>query len=299
MGSPCIISCSAFRCFELLSAPANRRTEAIGILGAAGFAGMIIGPSLADWILAGEVRERVQFYRLFSIALAALLFPAISLLVIPKVRRKPGKPDEGVRLADFIRTSTKYWPGATSAIVLVFGLCMTIPFIFLASFVDAVAPNTTFHAVGVFFLGYAGWGMLLRVTTSHLVDRIGRGKVLFTGTLFMAAQMFAFLAVSPDNLWTLLIPALLGGTGHALMFHTMMSLMLESFPSRLRGTGSAISLMTLDAGMICGAPILGWIAKHFGYIPVFMTIGCCCLLAAAVYGRSLLRNQAAEAEPVC
>ncbi|HIF34805.1 MAG TPA: MFS transporter [Planctomycetaceae bacterium] len=275
------------------SAPPSRRTEAIGILGAAGFAGMIIGPYLADWILAGEVRERAQFYRLFSIALVALLFPAISLLVIPKVRRTPGSPQDGVRLSDFIRTSTAYWPGATSAVVLAFGLCMTIPFIFLASFVDTIAPNTSFRAVGVFFLGYAGWGIILRVATSHLVDRIGRGKVLFTGTLFMAAQMFAFLAVSPDNLWTLLIPALLGGTGHALMFHTMMSLMLESFPPHLRGTGSALSLMTLDAGMICGAPILGWIAKNHGYMPVFITIGCSCLIAAAVYGMTLRRDQIA------
>jgi MFS family permease len=277
------------------SAPAHRRTEAIGILGAAGFMGMIFGPYLADSILAGDVRSQSQFFQLFTIAFAVILAPALSLLVIPKLERTRRGPAKGVRLVDFFRTAAAYWPGTIIAVVLAFGLCMTVPFVFLASFVDAIAPHTAFKGVGVFFIGYAGWGLFLRVSTSHLPDRIGRRRVLLLGTLFMAAQMFAFLLVTPDNLWTLLIPALLGGTGHALMFHTMMSLMLESFPDEVRGTGSALSLMTLDAGMICGAPILGWIAKFHGYVPVFVTIATCCLVSAITYAASILLKAPARA----
>jgi MFS family permease len=277
------------------SAPPHRRTEAIGILGAAGFMGMLIGPILADVILAGEQRTEMQFFRLFTIALAVLFAPLMSLLVIPALKRDTDKPATGVRLSDFVRMATKYWPGAVIWVVLAFGLCMTVPFVFLPSYIDEIAPNTTFYAVGLYFAGYAGWGLLLRVSTSHLHDKMGRGKVLLLGTAFMGAQMFTFLAVSPQNLWTLLIPALLGGTGHALMFHTMMSLTLESFPEELRGTGSALSLMTLDAGMLCGAPAIGWIASQWGFIPAFGLIGACCVLSAFVYGASILRGQAQPA----
>lgn len=275
------------------SAPVHRRTEAIGILGAAGFMGMIFGPYFADKILAGESRDWGQFYQLFSIALGVILVPALSLIVIPKLGSKQLGKNDGVRLIDFFRTAADYWPGTIVTVVLAFGLCMTVPFIFLASFVDAIAPGTEFPGVGVFFMGYAGWGLLLRVSTSHMPDRLGRGKVLLVGALFMTAQMGAFFLVTPDNLWTLLIPALLGGTGHALMFHTMMSLMLEAFPDEVRGTGSALSLMTLDAGMICGAPLLGWIAKHYGFMPVFAFIALCCLLSALTYGWSRMPSRAA------
>ncbi|MEM7559710.1 MAG: MFS transporter, partial [Planctomycetota bacterium] len=68
------------------------------------------------------------------------------------------------------------------------------------------------------------------------------------------------------------IPAVLAGLGHSLMFHTMTSLTIQSFPQEYRGTGSALALMTLDLGTLLGAPVLGWIGAEFGYSMLFNTI---------------------------
>ena len=84
----------------------------------------------------------------------------------------------------------------------------------------------------------------------------------------------------------IVVPGLLTGLGHSLMFHTMTSLTLDPFPYAVRGTGSALALMMLDAGTFFGAPILGWIGKGYGFPVLFSAIGGFCLLAAFAYATS-------------
>ena len=98
-----------------------------------------------------------------------------------------------------------------------------------------------------------------------------------------------------------MIPALICGTGHSLMFHTGTSLVLESFPSSVRGTGSSLSLTMLDVGLIAGAPVLGSIADRFGYDWLFITVGTSCFVVGAVYAWSSIpvwRARRAELEEV-
>ena len=70
-----------------------------------------------------------------------------------------------------------------------------------------------------------------------------------------------------------MVPAILTGTGHGLMFHTMTSLTLENYPMAVRGSGSALALMMLDLGTIVGAPVLGLIGERFGFAILFGSIG--------------------------
>ena len=63
-------------------APPHRRTEAIGTLGAAGFAGMLLGPYLGDVILGGAERTRDDFTLLFVVATAVLPLPALLLFFV-------------------------------------------------------------------------------------------------------------------------------------------------------------------------------------------------------------------------
>jgi len=107
--------------------------------------------------------------------------------------------------------------------------------------------------------------------------------VLLIGMAFMSGGMFCFSFVDAAASWLIVIPALLTGTGHGLMFHTMTSLTLRSFPSQVRGTGSALALMMLDLGTIAGAPALGIIGDEFGYGALFGSIGAFCLLNGLIY----------------
>lgn len=269
-----------------LIAPARRRTEAIGTLGISGFLGMLSGPYLGDIILGSETtRQRGDFDALFLTAAAALALPGVLLFFLrpPPVGSRP-RP---VRLGEFLRTVRRHWPGTILLVNAVFGLCMAVPFGFLADYADKFRLSTPeVSGIGVFFVGYAGCGIAVRLAFRRLPDRRGRRKVLLGGLVFFGAGMLCFLAVEPAQPRWLIVPGLVCGLGHGLTFHTMTSLTLESFPSHVRGTGSALAFMLVDFGMIAGAPILGEIAAAFGYAALFVTVGASCLATAAIYTAS-------------
>jgi MFS family permease len=230
-------------------------------------------------------RDRGAFVMVFVAAAIGCIVPAILLcfLRVPPVAGSRAQPS----LIDFIRTTRSYWPGPILLVDLAFGICMTVPFVFLASYVDQVGLRIPgLSVIGLFFWCYAGWGLTVRLTLRQIPDRLGRRKVLLVGMLCMSAGMFCFWLVDPQTPWMIVIPALVTGTGHGLMFHTMTSLTIESFPIPVRGTGASLALMMLDAGTIAGAPALGQVADRFGFDWMFCAIGIFSLSVAGVYGYS-------------
>lgn len=251
--------------------PRERRTEAIGIVGAGGFIGMLVGPVLGDVLIQSSNPVSEDFNMLFLLAGCFMILPGLLLLLLPPTRLSESRGN--VKLRDFISIIRQHWPGMILLVDIAFGLCMTVPFGFLATFIDVeklVAPGIS--VIGIYFWSYAGWGLTVRVGLRKWPDEVGRRKVLLVGMFFMTAGMFSYLLVDRDHVWLIMVPALICGTGHALMFHTMTALTLERFPYEVRGTGSTFSLMALETGMICGAPILGIIA-HRSYHQMFVVLG--------------------------
>ena len=266
-------------------APEARRTEAIGVLGCGGFVGIIVGPFLGQLILTGD-RSRDDFVFLFLAATGALLLPTLFLLLLPDQDRSGGTGQ--FRLRSFLESGRNHWPGAICLVQFTFGMCMTVPFIFMTRFVDEIAASYpgSFQdsAVSWFFVCYAGWGLTVRLASRRLPDRIGRRKVLLAGCLTMGSGMLIFSRIDEANPWTqLIVSALVCGTGHALMFHTATALFMEPFPAEKRGTGAALSLMVMDTGMLGGAPLLGIVAERSGYGAVSLIVAGACFAAGAVY----------------
>ncbi|MDA1014449.1 MAG: MFS transporter [Planctomycetota bacterium] len=261
-------------------APPDRRTEAIGSLGIAGFLGMVLGPMSGDLILL-QGRTREVYELMFVVGAAALVIPAILLLLVPN-------PAEHRRsstgMGEFTHIVRRHWPGMTVVGVLAaFGLCMNVPFVFLADFVDRMRLETTIPAVTLFFLCYSSVGISIRTLGRRIPERIGRRKVLLAGTVFMSAGMMCFLIIDTDHPYLIILPAMTCGMGHAFIYHTCSSLFLESFADEVRGVGAAFSLMVLDTGMIGGGPLLGLIADHWGYHAMFPTIAGVTLTAGILY----------------
>ena len=251
--------------------PKARRTEAIGIVGAGGFIGMLVGPALGEMLIGSSNPTEADFFGLFVAAGLFMVLPACLLTLLPPTRLS--ETPAAVSLKDFLKTIERHWPGMILLVDLAFGLCMTVPFGFLATFIDVeqlVIPGIP--VIGLYFWCYAGWGLTVRVGLRKWPDQIGRRKILLVGMCFMTSGMFSYLLVDTDHVWMIIVPALICGTGHALMFHTMTALTLERFPYEVRGTGSTFSLMTLETGMICGAPILGIFAHH-SYHQMFVVLG--------------------------
>lgn len=281
------------------TSPDHRRTEAIGVFGIGGFLGMLLGPLMGDLFLAD--RERANFVALFLVAAAANVLPAMGVFLLRDSDRQ-GR-GSSVRLKEFVRVVRRHWPGLILLVDFAFGVCMTAPFIFVASFIDHASLHLKHVSViGLFFFCYAGLGIVVRLWSRRLPDRIGARRVLLVGMCFMSLGMLSFGWVTADRVWLIMVPAFLAGIGHSLMFHTMTSLTLENFPSEVRGTGSALALMMLDLGTIAGAPVLGLIGERYGYAALFATIGLLCLSVGVAYAASRIRlaaaKLAANVEPV-
>lgn len=266
-------------------APPHRRTEAIGVFGASGFVGMFLGPALGDLLLNGVDRSWWTFAGYFGAVTFAVAGSTL-LLAIVRPTTNNNAEQIPIGLVQFTRTALRHWPGMVLLVNVMFGVCMTVPFGFLAKYIDHEKLSPT--GVGAFFFVYAGWALILRVVLRDLPDRYGRRKVLLAGLILFGVGSFTFAWVDVGHAWRLIVPALLCGAGHSLMFHTMVSLAIERFPGHLRGTGSVLALMHLDMGQIAGAPLLGEIAFLFGFDRLFEAVGVGCLIVAGIYAWSFL-----------
>lgn len=266
-------------------APERRRTEAIGILGVGGFVGMLIGPLIGDLFLGTEDRTRDNFVLLFVVAGCANIVPAVLLYFVRSPEtNKSTQQSRSMRIRDFVGTVRKFWPGTILLVNLGFGACMTVPFGFLASYIDEAPLRISgMSELGYFFLIYALFGICFRVGLRRYPERFGPKRILVCGLVVMSLGMFSFSIVGAANPMLLAVPALLCGVGHSLTFHTMTSLTIEPFPRELRGTGSALALMMLDLGMFAGAPVLGLIGDNFGYSALFCSVGAFCLVCTGIY----------------
>ena len=260
MVAPAIVFTSSLAYIAHMTPPA-RLAEAIGTLGAAGLIGIGTGPLLGDLYLGqADQRGYGDFVLLFGTA-AVVAFAAA--LTLPFLKPTPPHP-EGRRTA-FLAALHTYWPGWSLLICFAFGICMAVQFGFLAKFADAA----NIGSLGLYFVIYAIWAVMLRIQFRTLPQRIGRRRLLVIGMSFWALGLVTFAFV--DRPLMLILPAILCGTGHAFSFPPMTALVMQSFPTALRGTGSAVALMALDTGTLGSSPVIGWIAFHHGYPTMFLT----------------------------
>ena len=265
-------------------APPSRKAEAIGTLGAAAFLGIVFGPLVGELVLSAD-QTRDEFETLFIGGVVLLVLPVSMLMLLRTAASEPGHGS--TRIIEFLRTSRRHWPGMVVMMQITFGLCMTVPFVFLTKFIDDTGlVDGGFSRVSLFFMCYAGWGLTLRIVFRRTPDRLGRRKILLTGSVVMSLGMFSFLLVDSDHGHLIVIPALLCGTGHSLMYHTCTSLFLDSFPAEVRGAGSALSMVALDFGMVGGAQVLGEMAHRYGYNLIFLIVAGVTLTTATVYALS-------------
>ena len=68
--------------FAAQIAPSLRRAESIGTIGLAGFAGMMIGPTLGDWVFAGGGESMTPYHVFFSASAACSLAAGACMYLI-------------------------------------------------------------------------------------------------------------------------------------------------------------------------------------------------------------------------
>lgn len=266
--------------------PPQRRTEIIGNLGSSGFIGMVLGSNLGDWILRVVPDGRPQFLALFGgAALLGLCYLGIVLAITRGQQHWVEHPSPPA-----YKLLVRHWPGAVVAVALLMGLGITVTTVFFTRF----ATSQGIDGIGLFFTGYAISAFCFRIAVQNWGRTIGRHWMLVRGLLGHAVGhlMLAFATQS----WQFILPSIVCGFGHALLFPGVVSLGAGAFPKQARGSGTAIILGFVDGGSVLFAPLLGRIIVNYDFQTMFFVSSAITFTTALCYAVVAIRYPDEEAQ---
>ncbi|NMC19908.1 MAG: MFS transporter [Thermogutta sp.] len=276
-------------------APRGRLAEVIGIFGSAGFAGVILGAPLADWLFSGAVPTRQLMDEMFLIAagLCALSLPLA--WIVPSGNEEQaaiassGGASRGrrrkARVEPIFTTLRRYSPGPLIAIGIVAGAGLNIPQTFLPRYVADFQQNV----ISSFFVVYALTALVVRAVLLRRLQRLGMERIIIGGMGLLTLAFLLFLPVRDPM--GLLLPGLVFGLAHAVLFPAIVGLGSGAFPKRHRGLATTLMLAVLDAGLFVGAPMVGALlraAESLGlprYPAMFFSVAVAMLIADGLYAR--------------
>ena len=235
--------------------PPDRRTEVIGNLGSSGFVGMILGSNLGDIILYAVSEPRMQFFYLFGGAgLIGICYLGlvIALTYDQEIEKRTPSPIA-------LKLMFRFWPGSVVFAAMTMGLGVTATQTFLTRY----ATSQKIEGIGIFFTGFAISAFVFRLLVQNWNRTIGRHWMLVRGLMghIVGHLLLAFVSES----WQFILPSIICGFGHALLFPAVVSLGSGAFPKERRGAGTAIILGFTDFGSLIYAPLLGRIGDQFGF----------------------------------
>ena len=259
--------------------PVRRMAEMIGMLGTAGFFGIVTGTQLGDLLCGTEVIQRDQVDRMFlvagSLALAAMAFAWTATWghPAPVSRRRP----------PMFWTIRRYHPGTVLLVGVAMGAGISLPTTFLRTY----AAELGIAKIGLFFAVYSPAAILTRVLTRRLPERLGLMPMILLGLVALVAGQLLMLVVRSE--WYFVFPGIGYGVAHAILFPTVIAAGSRTFPSRHRGLGTTLMLAMYDIGQLIGAPSAGAIL-HFssnwglpGYPTLFVAVATVLVAAGLVY----------------
>jgi MFS family permease len=268
--------------------PPHRRTEVIGNLGSSGFVGLILGSNIGDWIVRSVPPGRLQFQLLFGLATVVGFVYLIIVVVMTHGQQWPHRRSA----APAFRQLFHHWPGMVVLAAMVMGLGVVVTTVFLTRF----ATGRGIEGIGVFFTGYAISAFCFRLLAASWSRTIGRHWMLVRG---LAGHAIGHLMLAyATSGWHFIIPSIICGFGHSLLFPAIVSLGAGAFPKEARGSGTAIILAFVDFGQFIFAPILGRIIVHYDFPTMFLVSSAIGLAMCLAYVVIALRYHDQEVGPV-
>lgn len=266
--------------------PPDRRTEIIGNLGSSGFVGMILGSNFGDWVFYAVEEPSTRFVLLFG---GAGLIGLIYLFIVIALTHGQDVEEKGNSPMAF-RLMFRFWPGTVVLAAMTMGLGVTATQTFLTRY----ATSQHIEGIGLFFTGYAISAFVFRLLVQNWSRTIGRHWMLVRGLLGHTVGHL-LLAWATEG-WHFILPSIICGFGHALLFPAVVSLGSGAFPKECRGAGTAIILGFTDFGSLVFAPILGRVSDQFGFHVMYLASSGFALLVALGYTCVALYHPDEEAE---
>lgn len=241
--------------------PAERRGEAMGLLGTAGTIGMAAGPALGG-LLANHFKMNVLFYCSSLLAIFSILILIRVKETLP-VRNKFSVTmlrvnwhdlfDFGVWIPCFVMVLSAFAYGAMLTVVPDFGDYLGI------------------RNKGVLFAFFTISSLAVRLIAGKASDQYGRKSVLKVSVaIIVLAMAWLGLADSPSDL---MISMTLYGLGHGMTSPTLLAWATDLSDEKHKGRGLASLYIAMELGIGSGALIGAWIYNNHvsNFMDTFLT----------------------------
>lgn len=235
-----------------MNSPPKRVAEMVGMLGASGFLSLIVGTYLGDYLMDVAVVSQADIARLFLVAAAFILASAGFAWAATGISRGPDTEPRSPMRAVLRRHN----PGIFLFAAVITGVGLGLPASFLKTFCD----STGIRQMAEFFTAYAVAALAVRLCTRRLPERVGLSPLVIAGMAMMAVSQLAFLAV--DTRWELIIPGILYGISHAILFPPVLAGATRVYPRSSSGLAVMIVLLFYDSGVLIGSPLAGAIVHY-------------------------------------
>ena len=270
--------------FAAQIAPQVRRAESIGIMGLAGFLGMMVGPMLGDWIFSDDV-DSLAPYRLFftAAALSSLIAGGFLFFIKspsgsqPLPRADQTSPSRQEDTLPALRIIRSHWPGA----ILLVGVVFSLVFCLISVFLERLADERGFRDIKVFFLVYCSTAIILRLAFRRIPEQLGRTRTVVGGLVLQAVGVFSLIGISTQ--WQLVLPGIVMGAGHCFVFPSMIDLAAGRLPHEYRGVGTSLILGAGDLGNVIGFFVMGETISRYGFDTCLAALAFTILLGAAFF----------------
>lgn len=246
--------------------PAKRRGEGLGFFGLSMTIAMAVAPMLAMTI-SKTYDYNVLFY-------SAVAFCAVGLMIVMFVRVP--KSEKVVRKFSFAGLFEK------SALSVAFIALLTqVPYGGILSFIALYGREIGVVNAGTFFLLFSVGIGVGRILSGRLFDKIGPGKVAFSGMLLLIAGLVivGFFVTSAGYHTA----ALVTGLGFGVLAPTFQAMANNNVLPQRRGAANSTYLMFFDSGIGVGMLLFGWLIDVIGYAASFYLSGAIVLLAMALF----------------
>ncbi len=230
--------------------PANRRGEAMGILGVSASLGMATFPALGG-LMAPVLGWDVMFYTSSFLAL-------LSILVLAGMRETLKNPEPfSLRLFKVSWRDVIEPRVMTPSLVLLFA---AMPFGIILTIMPDFSEHVGFANKGAIFTVFMISSIMVRVFAGRLSDRLGRRVVLAGG---LATMIFALILISfANSVEFLILGAFFFGLANGFNSPTIMAWAIDLADDEHRGRAMSTFFLFLEFGIGLGAFSSGTIFRN-------------------------------------
>jgi MFS family permease len=223
--------------------PANRRGEALGMMGIMGNLGMSFGPVLGSEVTAG-FGLNAMFYTSTGLAMVALLI-TLQLPETLKIKYSFRLKTLKINPSDIYEKSVRMPAAVMFLTVISFGIVLTL--------VPDFARHVGLQKQGYYFMVFTLVSLVVRLFTGKLSDKRGRSKVMIFGVIFLIISMIAMSLAS--NVWQLFLASALLGISTGFTSPTLFAWTIDVCNPKFTGRGLATFYIAMEAGITIGSVI--------------------------------------------